>query len=124
SLMADPSNQPAADDPAAPGGQWTPAAPPATPAPLGAELATGRSRVHPTIELAAAYGWRIIVITAVAVGGFWLLSELWVLVLTLVIGVYLARVLDVPATWLRNRGLPPALSALVPLLGFIGALAL
>ena len=83
-----------------------------------------RTRIHPVIEVFAAYGWRMLIIGAVAYAGFWLLSELWVLVLTLVIAVYLARVLDSPTRWLRSKGAPPALAALTAVLGLLGAFAL
>ncbi len=83
-----------------------------------------RLRVHPTVELIAAYGWRILVISAVAVGTLWLLSELWVLVLTMAIALYLARALDGPTRWLRSKGAPPAVAALAAVLGFLGGLAL
>ena len=107
--MADASNQP-------PGEPSTVA----TVAPQGGD----RPRVHPLVGLFAAYSWRILVISAVLVGFFWVLRELWVIVLALVIAVYIARALDAPTRWLRSRGLPPAAAALVSLFTFLGALAL
>lgn len=84
----------------------------------------GRVGIHPVVEVFASYGWRLLVIGAVAAALFWLLAELWVLVLTLVIAVYLARVLDTPTRWLRDRGAPPAAAALIAVLGMLAALGL
>lgn len=84
----------------------------------------GRVGIHPVVEVFAAYGWRMLIIGAVAASLFWLLAELWVLVLTLVIAVYLARVLDAPARWMRNRGAPPALAAFLAVLALLAAFGL
>lgn len=81
-------------------------------------------RVHPAIERLAAYAWRLIVITAVVVGILWLLGQLWVVVLALVIGVYIARGLDAPASRLRERDLPHALVALICLVLLFGTIGL
>lgn len=83
-----------------------------------------RVQVHPVVEVFAAYGWRLLIIAAVGVGLFWLLTELWVLVLALAIAVYLARVLDAPTRWLRTKGAPPALAALTAVLGLMASLGL
>lgn len=80
-------------------------------------------RVNPMVERLAAYGWRLLVVAAVAVGLLWLLGQLWVPVMALTVALFLARVLDAPARWLRGRGLPrsaAALCSLVALLGLIG----
>lgn len=72
----------------------------------------GPRQVHPMVVLLAGYGWRLLVLGAVVVATYWVLAELWVLVLTVVVALYLARALDLPMRWLRARGLPPAAAAL------------
>ncbi len=81
-------------------------------------------RVHPTVDRLAAYSWRAIVITVVALGVLWLLGQLWVVVLALVIAIYLTRALDAPARWLRQRGAPPAITALASMLVLFGIIGL
>ena len=80
--------------------------------------------VHPTVDRLAAYGWRLLVLAAVVLGILWLLGQLWVLVLAVVVALYLVRMLDVPAAWLRARGAPPAIAALACLGGLLGGLYL
>jgi len=84
----------------------------------------GPRQVHPMVVLLAGYGWRLLVLGAVVVATYWVLAELWVLVLTVVIAVYLARALDPPVSWLRARGLPPALAALTGLVAFFAVVTL
>ncbi|MET0726721.1 MAG: AI-2E family transporter [Acidimicrobiales bacterium] len=81
-------------------------------------------RVHPLLVRLADYGWRLLILAAVAVALLWLLRQLWVLVLAVVIATYLTRVLDLPARWLRTRGVPRALAALLSLLLFFGSIVL
>lgn len=75
------------------------------------------ARVHPAIERLGAYSWRLIAIAVVGWGVLWLLGRLWVVVLAVVIALLFTRPLIVPAQWLRDRGVPPALSALLSMLG-------
>jgi predicted PurR-regulated permease PerM len=89
-----------------------------------ADPAPRSTTVHPTFDRLAAYGWRSLVLAAVGLGLLWLLGRLWVIVLALVVALYIVRILDVPATWLRGRGLPPAIAALLCLAGFLGGLYL
>ncbi len=81
-------------------------------------------RVPPGLQLAAAYSWRIIVVATVVVGAVWLLGQLWVVVLALVVSTLLARALDAPTRWLRERRVPDGLAAALVLLGFLAAVAL
>lgn len=80
--------------------------------------------VHPTLVLAAAYGWRILVVAGVVVGAVWLLGQLWVVVMALVIAALLARALDHPTRWLRSKGARPALAAALSIGGLLLALGL
>lgn len=83
-----------------------------------------RRQVPPGLQLAAAYAWRIIVVAIVVAGAVWLLGELWVVVLALVVSTFLARALDPPVRWLRSRGVPAGVAAVLGLVGFLVALAL
>ncbi|MEZ5406628.1 MAG: AI-2E family transporter [Acidimicrobiales bacterium] len=72
------------------------------------------------MDTLAAYGWRLIVLAVVAVGVLWLLQRLWVVMLALVVGLFISRGLAAPDRWLRGLGLPPALAALVSVVGALG----
>lgn len=75
-------------------------------------------RVHPAIDRLGTTSWRLIGIGIVLAVSFWLLARLWVIVLALAVAVLFARALNLPAQWLRRRGLPPALVAVTTILGF------
>ncbi len=81
-------------------------------------------RVNPVVERLAAYGWRLLVVSAVAVGLVWLLGQLWVPVMALTVALFLARILDAPARWLRGRGLPASAASFVSLIALLGLIAL
>jgi predicted PurR-regulated permease PerM len=76
------------------------------------------------VELAAAYAWRLLVLAAVVVGALWLVGELWVLLVALAIGTFLARALSPVNDRLRRSGLRPGLAALASVLLFLGVVAL
>jgi predicted PurR-regulated permease PerM len=80
-------------------------------------------RVHPLIESAGSYSWRIIAIAIVVLGSLWLVRQLWVVLAAAIVALMLTRILIGPATWLRSRGLPGAISALVSMLAFFALLA-
>lgn len=87
--------------------------------------ALDRSRppqVNRTVELFGAYSWRLIGIAIVTLAALWLIRRMWVVFLAAIIALLITRVLIVPARWLKDRGLPNALSALAVMLG--GALLL
>lgn len=79
---------------------------------------TASVRVHPTVELLAAYAWRLIVIAVVAISVLWLIGQLWVVFMALAIALMLTRALDVPARWLRAR-MHNALAATLTVVGFL-----
>ncbi|MGE3619525.1 MAG: AI-2E family transporter [Acidimicrobiia bacterium] len=87
-------------------------------------MSDGDRRVHPIVERAAAYSWRLLVVALVAVGVAWLLGQLWVLVMALVLATFLTRALDGPARALRTRGLAAPLVAVVTLVGFLAVVGL
>jgi len=80
-------------------------------------------RVHRTVDIAASYAWRLLVIAAAAVGVLWVVARAWVVLAALVVTVLLARILAGPAAWLRRKRLPAGLAALVSLVGFLVLLA-
>jgi predicted PurR-regulated permease PerM len=47
---------------------------------------------------------------------WWVVAQLWVIVLPVLLALLIATVLAPPTTWLRRRGLPPALAASIVLL--------
>jgi putative heme transporter len=75
--------------------------------------------VNPRVRWAAAYAWRLLLIAALAYGTLWLIGELLLVVMPIAVALLLARALLGPTTWLERRGLPPALAALVTVLGFV-----
>ncbi len=70
-----------------------------------------RSRVHPRVEWAAAYAWRLLVIAVAVAGLLWLLGQLIVVVISLAAALLLIRALVGPARWLEARGLPRSVAA-------------
>ena len=83
-----------------------------------------RARVHPAIDRAAAYSWRILVIVAVGVAVLWLIGQTRVAVFPVIVALFLTRALHPIAVRLRRRGWKPALAATTTLLGFVVALGL
>jgi predicted PurR-regulated permease PerM len=67
-----------------------------------------RPSVHPAVERAAAYAWRLLVIGLAFAALFWLLGQLRLVVLALAAATLFARVLAPPTAWLTRRGLPRA----------------
>lgn len=80
----------------------TPVGPPAVPRPLAS---------------AAAWSWRALVVGAAVAVAVFLLAQLSVVVVPVVLALFLAAVLEPPAAWLRERGLPAGLAAAVIFLG-------
>ena len=78
-----------------------------------------RGRVHPVVESAAAYAWRLLVIAALVVAGLWLTDQLRVVVIPVVVAFLLTRALAPVASRLRVRGLRPGLAAIATLLAFL-----
>src|SRR5687767_6537290 len=84
----------------------------------------GQPRVHPAVDRLASYSWRLLVIAAAGAAVLWLAGRIWPALLPVMIGVLLGRILWAPNTWLRERGLKPALAAAVTLLAFLALLSL
>lgn len=75
--------------------------------------------IHPTVDRFAAYSWRFLVIGAALAVVLWGVGQLSVVALPIAVALLLTRALQPVATWLRDRGAPPALAALAVVLGFI-----
>lgn len=83
--------------------------------------ATGSARrVHPAIDLVAAYSWRLIVVAVAGWGFLWLLQALRLVVFPVIVALLLTVALSVPARALRQRGWPPLLATWAVFLGFLG----
>jgi predicted PurR-regulated permease PerM len=80
-------------------------------------------RVDPRLDRAAAYSWRLLVVAAAVVAALWLTGRLLVVVLPIFVALLIARVLFPLAGWMRARGLPKSLAAVLAMLGFLLALA-
>ena len=78
-----------------------------------------RPAVHPAVDLAAAYSWRLLVTAAAVAGALWLLGRLRFVVIALVVALLVVQVLVPPARWLRARGLRPGLAAATALMAFL-----
>lgn len=78
----------------------------------------------------ASWSIRVVAVAAMLFVFSWLIGELWTVILPVLLALLICTVLWPPVSWLRKRGLPPALAtALVLLLsagilgGIIGAIA-
>jgi len=83
------------------------------------ETSSRRWSVHPVVDGLAAYAWRLLVVAALALGILWLIGRLWVVFVSLVVALFLTRVLVVPFGWLQRRGWPRSLAAATALFGFL-----
>lgn len=87
------------------------------PAPRRTEVGTGH--VPPSVQGAAAWSWRLLVIVAaIAVGG-WLLSVLETIVVPVAIALLLAVLLTPVVRWLQRRRLPRVAASGVAVVGLI-----
>jgi predicted PurR-regulated permease PerM len=69
-----------------------------------------------------AISWRLIAIGLVVFFGFRALRTISVVILAVVVAMFLAAVLWKPSNWLRTRGLPPALAAILTVAGAVAVL--
>jgi putative heme transporter len=81
------------------------------------------SRIYPVVARLGAYSWWSIGMGIVLLAVLWVMARLWVLVLAAAVAALLSRALDLPARYLRARGMPRALVAATVLIGFIIVLA-
>jgi predicted PurR-regulated permease PerM len=104
----------------APGGRLGPGG---RPAPGAGGDPPGRARVHPLVERAAAYAWRLLVIAAALVAVLWLTGRLLIVAIPVAVAVLLTRALTPVRDWMTRRRLPAGLAALATLLLFLLVLA-
>jgi putative heme transporter len=88
------------------------------------QVSNERRRVNGSIQLLASYSWRLLVIAAVGAVLLVLIGRLQVVLIALVITLFITRILSAPAQYLRNHRWPPALAAIVVVVGFGVAIAL
>ena len=81
-------------------------------------------KVPAFLATAAAWGWRLLVVTAAAALLVFLLIRLYVVVVPVVLALFLAAVLEPVVARLRARGWPPALAAATVFLGSLVVLGL
>ena len=86
--------------------------------------AASSPRAPTSLDRAAAYSWRIIVVAIVALAGLWLLREARVVFFPVVIAVFLARALSPVSGWLQRHRWRPGLAAITSILAFFVVFAL
>ena len=82
------------------------------------------ARVPYGVDLAAAWGWRVLIIGATLAAILWLLNFFLVVVMPLVIALLLAALVMPVVTFLTRQGLPRKVSALIVVVLGIALLAL
>ena len=75
------------------------------------------------LRLLAAYGWRLLIVAAVAAVAIWLLVRLRLVVLPAFLALFATALLQVVCERLRRWGLPPAAAAFATVTGAIALLA-
>lgn len=75
------------------------------------------------VRAAAAWSWRLLVIAAAGALIVYVIADLQLVLAPVAIAVLLAGLLQPVAAWLRRRGLPQTLAALIVLFGGIGVVA-
>ncbi len=76
------------------------------------------------LAVAAAWGWRSLVVGAVVYVGLYVLLQLFVVVVPAILAAFLAAALEPVVRWLRRRGWPRALAAGAVLLVGLAAVGL
>ncbi|WP_214367537.1 AI-2E family transporter [Pseudonocardia sp. H11422] len=105
-------------EPPDPGSSGAPAVGRTDPAPdRGAVIATG-------LTWLSTWSLRLILVAAGAVLIGLIIGNLWVILWPVLLGVILATLLRPPVAWLCRHRCPPALAALLVVLGALGAIAL
>ncbi|MGB4135280.1 MAG: AI-2E family transporter [Microbacterium sp.] len=75
------------------------------------------------LRITAAYGWRLLVIAAVAAVFVWLVIQLKLLVVPLMVGILITALLWPAFNWMLRRGVPRWLAVVISLLGTLGIIA-
>lgn len=74
------------------------------------------------LDVTAGWSWRSLAIVAAFATVLWLLVQLSVVVLPLIIALILATLCVPPAAWLRSKGVPAALAAVIIVVGGLAAI--
>lgn len=69
------------------------------------------------LKSVAMWSLRLLIIAAAVYVGWYLLKQFWQGVLPVILAIIVCTVLAPPTTWLRRRGVPGALAAIISLLG-------
>jgi putative heme transporter len=88
-----------------------------------AEPRPSRPLTERPLVRAGVLAWSVAGLALIAAGVLFLLSRMTVVIVPLVLAVFPAAVLVLPTTALKRRGVPPALAALLVLVGAIGVLS-
>src|SRR5690606_3969707 len=83
----------------------------------GPRSPAARAQVPYLLELAGAYGWRLIVVGVVVWFGFELLGRLLFVFVPIVLALFLARALAPVSGWLRRHRWRPGLAAATSMIG-------
>ena len=75
--------------------------------------------VHPGLQRAAAYSWRLLVVGVAVAAVIWLTGQLLLVVVPIAVAALLARALAPVSSRLQRAGWRPALAAAVTLFGFV-----
>ncbi len=78
--------------------------------------------VPPSLDVLAAWGWRVIVVAAAAAVVSVALIQLYVVVVPVVLALFLAAALEPPVSWLTARRWPRALAAVAVFMGSLAVL--
>jgi len=75
------------------------------------------------LSTGAAWGWRLGLLTILALAALWLTAHLLIVTLPVIVAVIVATLCHPPAQWLKDRGWPPAAAATAVVIGGLGAIS-
>lgn len=79
--------------------------------------------VHPIVRVSAEWGWRLLVLFALAIAAAAIVQKLATVVIPLAIGLLAAALLAPLVDWMQRLGVPRAVGVFVALVGSIGVVA-
>lgn len=74
------------------------------------------------LKQVAMWALRLLVIAVAAYAGWFMLKQFWAGILPMILALIVCTVLAGPTTWMRRKGLPNVLAAIISILIFFGAL--
>jgi putative heme transporter len=90
----------------------------------GASVApAGELPVPLGVRVAAAWSWRLIIITVAVIGVFYLLLQVGGVMVPVIVALLLTALLQPGSSWLRRHGVPRSLAALIMLIAGIAVVA-